>query len=339
MFFFTIFFFLFYLPVAYHVNPLQQQQQQPSQQHQTFQHLAEQQQNVGKQPPRVRGVRPTAVFASSAGAYETEEKAQLVALQAPAHTNLNTHTHTNAHSQQFIAQSPVTQQQAAPAHQVVPAQAPKAYEHVVHYNPQYVQHYQEKQQQSLQHRQPHRLQIQPHQHTPLVEHLNNLPFSQGIHGPTPLPFLRIHPAAAEVTPLYNMVSPPAIPQPFISGAFQPPFTPLGLPSKVTSFTNVLLQPFVGHPSSFSAPEIGTAVAGSADSTNFIHPAGGIHYGAHLYHPPTSATTVLAGNKQHNTAIAAAPRVLTSTGEAKISASSAKASVAAVAGSPTIVKYP
>ncbi|XP_037828109.1 putative uncharacterized protein DDB_G0271606 [Lucilia sericata] len=330
---------------GYNVNQLQQ----PTQQHQTYEHLTEQQQqNVGKQQPhRVRGVRPTvnltpSQYDTNAAAYEHEEKAQLVALQAPStHQNLNTHSHTNAHSQQYIAQAPLAQQQqqqqTAPAHQVV--QAPEAFDHVVHYNPQYVQHFQEQaqQQQRQPQHQPHRLHIQP-QHAPLVEHLNNLPFSQGIHGPTPLPFLRLHPAAG-VTPFF----PPGIAQPFVSSGFQPPFTPIGMPSKVTSFTNVLLQPFVGHPSSFHTPEIGTAVAGSADSLPFIHQNGGIRYGTHLYHPPTSATSVLAGNKQHNSAAAhPAPRVLSTTGEGKVSASSAKATVvagAAVAGSPTVVKYP
>ncbi|KNC22660.1 hypothetical protein FF38_05299, partial [Lucilia cuprina] len=326
---------------GYNVNQLQQ----PTQQHQTFEQLTEQQQqqqqNVGKQQThRVRGVRPTAnlipsQYDTNAAAYEHEEKAQLVALQAPAHQNLNTHSHTNAHSQQYIAQAPLAQQQqqqqTAPTHQV--EQAPEAFDHVVHYNPQYVQHYQEQAQQQRQpQHQPHRLHIQP-QHAPLVEHLNNLPFSQGIHGPTPLPFLRLHPAAG-VTPFF----PPAIAQPFVSSGFQPPFTPIGMPSKVTSFTNVLLQPFVGHSSSFHTPEIGAAVAGSADSLPFIHQNGGIRYGTHLYHPPTSATSLLAGNKQHNSAAThPAPRVLSTTGEGKVSASSAKATVGA--GSPTVVKYP
>ncbi|XP_046803270.1 transcription factor SPT20 homolog isoform X2 [Lucilia cuprina] len=174
---------------------------------------------------------------------------------------------------------------------------------------------------------------QPTQQHQTFEQLTEQQQQNGIHGPTPLPFLRLHPAAG-VTPFF----PPAIAQPFVSSGFQPPFTPIGMPSKVTSFTNVLLQPFVGHSSSFHTPEIGAAVAGSADSLPFIHQNGGIRYGTHLYHPPTSATSLLADNKQHNSAAThPAPRVLSTTGEGKVSASSAKATVGA--GSPTVVKYP
>lgn len=299
-----------------------------------------------QQPHRVRGVRPTAnskpsQYDTSAVAYENDGKAQLVTFQAPAHINLNTHSHTNAHSQQYIAPSgPVAQQQqqSAPTHQqAVQAQAPEAYEQVTHYNPQYVQHHLgQQQQQQLRQHQPHRLQIQQplqsqQQHVPLVEHINNLPFSQAIQGPTPLPFLRLQPAAG-VTPFF----PPALPHSFLSGSFQPPFSPLGTPSKVTSFTNVLLQPFVGHPPSFSSAEI-------ASSGPFMHQNGGVRYATHVYHPPTSATSLLAANnKNHNSAVVSqlhpAPRVLNTAGDVKVSAASAKADIA-VAASPTIVKYP
>ncbi|KAM7347092.1 uncharacterized protein ACRADG_006752 isoform 2-T2 [Cochliomyia hominivorax] len=353
-----------------YVHPIQQQLQQPTQQHQTFQHLAEQQQqqqqqiNVGKQQHshRVRGVRPTVTFTpsqydSSVTAYESEEKAQLVALQAPAHTNLKAHTHTNAHSQQYIAQAPLApaqqhqlhqHQPTATAHQLVQAKAPEVYEHIIPYSPQYIEQYQVQQQhqqpqQQPRHHQAHRLQIQPQQHNQLVDHLNNLQISQGTHGPTPLPFLRLHtPAATGVTPIYNLntVTTPAIQQPFFSGTYQPAFTPLGEPSKVTSFTNVLLQPFVGHSSSFASPEIGTAVA---DSLPFIHHTGGVRYATHLYHPPTSAATLVAGNnKQHNSVGAQAhpsPRILNTAGEGKVSAASSAKVTSTVSASPTIVKYP
>ncbi|KAM7347094.1 uncharacterized protein ACRADG_006752 isoform 4-T4 [Cochliomyia hominivorax] len=165
----------------------------------------------------------------------------------------------------------------------------------------------------------------------------------GTHGPTPLPFLRLHtPAATGVTPIYNLntVTTPAIQQPFFSGTYQPAFTPLGEPSKVTSFTNVLLQPFVGHSSSFASPEIGTAVA---DSLPFIHHTGGVRYATHLYHPPTSAATLVAGNnKQHNSVGAQAhpsPRILNTAGEGKVSAASSAKVTSTVSASPTIVKYP
>lgn len=128
---------------------------------------------------------------------------------------------------------------------------------------------------------------------------------------------------------------------FVSGGFQPSFAPLGMPSKVTSFTNVLLQPFVGHSSSVPATEITAAAGGGgADALPFLHSSGGVRYSTHLYHPPTSAATLLNANKQLNPAAHPDARILHAPGEVKISATSAKSSVPpVVVGTPAIVKYP
>ncbi|TMW43516.1 hypothetical protein DOY81_011404, partial [Sarcophaga bullata] len=145
--------------------------------------------------------------------------------------------------------------------------------------------------------QQHQQQQPQAQHsTPFVEHLNNFQLSQGIHGPTPLPYLDLHPPSA-VAPYYNFnVLPPTVPQPFGTSALQSPFTPLGIPNKVASFTNVVFQPFGGHAAPYHVQEINSAVAGSPDTVPYFHQAGGVRYGTHVLHPPTSAATYLAGGK-------------------------------------------
>ncbi|XP_058976813.1 uncharacterized protein LOC101889826 [Musca domestica] len=203
--------------------------------------------------------------------------------------------------------------------------------------------------------QPHRFQLQAapsqpqppppsptvaQQQTTIVDNLNNLPYSQAtIQGPTPVPFTHLAPPALG-GPTLHIGPPPPPPaaamtpyyhHPLLPNTLQPAFAPLGIPSKVTSFTNVLLQPFAhGHgPTYQTTPEIGPI--GSA--LPYFNHAGGIQYGSHLYHPPTSVSAIV--NK------VAAPAVASPAAAIRTSAkgSSATAKAPGTDGSRTIVKYP
>ncbi|XP_073831738.1 uncharacterized protein [Musca autumnalis] len=205
------------------------------------------------------------------------------------------------------------------------------------------------------HAQPHRFQLQaapqppppqpsspassPNvpQQTTIVDNLNNLAYSQPttIQGPTPVPYTHLAPPplgstlhiappppAAVVTPFYHPLPP---------NALQPAFSPLGIPSKVTSFTNVLLQPFAhghGHgPTYQTTPEIGPV----GSTLPFYNHAGGLQYSSHLYHPPTSVSAIV------NKAVASPAAAIRTSAKAPSSSATAKAQV--TDGSRTIVKYP
>ncbi|XP_061400460.1 uncharacterized protein LOC133336188, partial [Musca vetustissima] len=181
----------------------------------------------------------------------------------------------------------------------------------------------------------------PHQHQPtaIVDNLNNLPYSQAvIQGPTPVPFTHLAPPPAALgPPTLHIAPPPAAAamtpyyhHPLLTNSLQPAFAPLGIPSKVTSFTNVLLQPFAhghGHgPTYQTTPEIGPV----GSTLPYFNHDGGLQYSSHLYHPPTSVSAIV--NK------VAVPEVASPAGAAirtSAKASSATAKASGTDGSRTI----
>ncbi|XP_075157396.1 uncharacterized protein LOC142230640 [Haematobia irritans] len=172
-------------------------------------------------------------------------------------------------------------------------------------------------------------------HPALVQNINNLPYSQG---PTQVPITRlVPPPLAGLPGPLHIPAPPLTPyyqHPFVSGALQPAFTPLGVPSKVTSFTNVLLQPFGPGHTYQTSPEIGALSNGLP---YYNQQTGGVQYSSHLYHPihPIHAAHGIV-NKIPIPAAAASP---SSTEEKAASPAKPAAQQATEGSSRTIVKYP